>query len=256
MSGVCIAPGPKSLQALAWLARVGASPVEPVRLVSGWSERLARDHVRRLVDAGLLRRVAMTRGQGSLLVITSAGAAMAALPARRVPRSVAPTTWAHTCACAWVAAWLQLRRQTRWAADEQMQWWSEREIAADAFWRHEVRYQDRRGHTTVGHRPDLAVLIAGRPVAVEVELQRKERARHTANLAMYAAHRCGEQPTFGGVVYVTGSDDVARAVRAAAADAGLSEPRLSIRSLDAVVEQTLEAAAVLAYARAQPAGAS
>ena len=58
-----------------------------------------------------------------------------------------------------------------------MRWWSEREILHGAGWRHRFSYQDRRGTARVTHRPDLAVLIAGRPVPVEVELQRKPRAR-------------------------------------------------------------------------------
>ena len=36
---------------------------EPLRLAMGWSEMLAYDHVRRLVGAGLVRRVPMTRGR-------------------------------------------------------------------------------------------------------------------------------------------------------------------------------------------------
>ena len=37
MSGGCIAPGARSLEGLAWLARVGASPQEPLALVMGWN---------------------------------------------------------------------------------------------------------------------------------------------------------------------------------------------------------------------------
>lgn len=250
MSGVSVAPGRQSLHALAWLARVGAAPQEPLRLIIGCSERVARDHVRRLVDAGLVRRVAMTRGDGTLLVITPAGAVRAGYRAARAPRRVAPTTWAHTCACAWTAAWLQLRAQTRWAADTQMQWWSEREILHDAFWRREVRYSDRRGHNTVTHRPDLGVRIAGRPVAVEVELQPKQRARLLGILQTYADLSHGDTPIYGGVIYITPSEDIQRSVRSAAADVGLTSALLSCRSLDDVVEQTIQAADLLTVQRA------
>lgn len=251
MSGMCIAPGPRTLQALAWLARVGAAPQEPLRLVMGWSEMLVYDHVRRLVDAGLVRRVAMTRGHGSLLVTTPAGAVMAGYRAGRAPRSIAPTTWAHTAACAWTAAWLQLRGQTRWAADTQMRWWSEREVLHDAFWRRDVRYTDRRGHNIVTHRPDLGVRIAGRPVPVEVELQRKARVRLVAILQTYAELSLGEQAVYGGVIYVTGSADVARAVRSAATDVGLTAPRFSVRALHDVVEQTIQASLLLGEQRGE-----
>ena len=34
-------PGERSLDGARWLARVGASPLEPLALVMGWSERVA-----------------------------------------------------------------------------------------------------------------------------------------------------------------------------------------------------------------------
>jgi hypothetical protein len=249
MSGACVGPGRRSLEALGWLARVGAAPQEPLRLVMGWSEMLVYDHVRRLVRAGLVRRVAMTRGQGSLLVITPAGAMIAGYPASRAPRSLAPTSWAHASGCAWVSAWLALRLQTRWAADPQMAWWSEREVAQDDFWRRDVRYGDRRGSVRVSHRPDLGVRIAGRPVAVEVELQRKVRARLHGILAMYAQLSLGVDAAYGGVIYIAGSEDVAAAVRRVAVDAGLRAPALSVRALAQVIQQTRAAALQLAERR-------
>ena len=250
MSGVCVGPGRRSLEALGWLARVGAAPHEPLGLVMGWSEMLVYDHVRRLVRAGLVRRVAMTRGHGSLLVITPAGAVIAGYPAGRAPRSLAPTTWAHTSACAWVSAWLALRLQTRWADDPAMAWWSERDVLQDRFWRRDVRYQDRRGSVRVTHRPDLGVRIAGRPVPVEVELQRKVRARLLGILSMYAQLSLGVDAAYGGVIYIAGSEDVAAAVRRVAADAGLRAPALSVRALREVIQQTRAAALELAGRRA------
>jgi hypothetical protein len=229
MSGVSVAPGRRSLQCLAWLARVGASPREPLALVMGWSRAVAYDHVRRLTAAGLVRSVAMTRGEGSLVVLTAAGAVMAGYPAGRALRSVAPTTWAHASACAWASAWLELRGHT---------WWSEREIAQDPFWRRDVRYQDRRGTVRVTHRPDLGVRVAGRPAAIEVELQRKVRARLVGILRMYAELSRGEDAPFSGVLYVTTRDDVADTVRRAARDAGLRAPALSFRTLQDVLQQT------------------
>jgi hypothetical protein len=235
MSRVSVAPGRRSLQGLAWLARVGASPLEPLRLVMGWSTVVAYDHVRRLAGAGLVRSVAMTRGEGSLIVVTAAGAVMAGYPASRALRSVAPTTWAHSSACAWASAWLELRGHT---------WWSEREIAQDPFWRRDVRYKDHRGTVRVTHRPDLGVRVAGRPAAIEVELQRKVRARLLGILSMYAQASEGEDGALGGVLYVTSRADVADAVRRAARDAGLRAPALSFRTFEDVVAQARSAAAL------------
>ena len=251
MSGGCIAPGARSLEGLAWLARVGASPQQPLALVMGWNHSTAYDHVRRLVDAGLVRRVPMTRGDGSLLIVTAAGARVAGYRASWAPRSLGPATWAHAWGCAWTSAWLQLRGQTRWASDPDMRWWSERDILHGDGWRHRFSYQDRRGTAWVTHRPDLAVLIAGRPVPVEVELQRKPRARLLGILRMYDELSAGTQPTYGGVIYVAANKYIADALHDVGADAGLDAPRFSVRALDDVLEQTHAASRELAERRRQ-----
>jgi hypothetical protein len=224
-----VAPGPRSLHGLAWLARVGATPLEPLQLVLGCSRRRALDHVRRLRDAALVRRVAMTRGDGSLLVVTAAGARVAGLPASSAPRSVAPSTWAHASACAWVSAWLQLRGRS---------WVSEREIFDDEFWCHDVRYEDRRGSVRITHRPDLGVQTTAGPVAIEVELQRKAATRLRGICAMYAQLTEDHDAPLGGVIYVTSRHDVAQRVAATAQLVGLKAPALSVRTLQDVVAQT------------------
>jgi hypothetical protein len=227
------APGQRSLQGLGWLARVGVSPLEPWGLVMGWRRTVTYDHARRLTAAGLVRMVRTTRGDGSLVALTPPGAARAGYPASWAPRSVAPSTWAHASACAWVSAWLQLRGH---------HWWSEREILEDAFWRRDVRYRDRRGTARITHRPDLGLQIAGRPAAIEVELQRKTHARLIGTLSMYAEHSDGDDAPLYGVLYVCDRADVADAVKRAALDAGLRAPALSFRTLRDVVEQTRAAA--------------
>ena len=75
-------PGPRSIVALRWLTRVGASPGEPLALVMGWSEQAMYDHVARLQRAGLVTRIPMTRGDGSLIVVTRRRAAGQGRPAR------------------------------------------------------------------------------------------------------------------------------------------------------------------------------
>ena len=227
-----VSPGRQSLQGLAWLARVGATPPEPLRLVMGCSERVAYDHVRRLQSAGLADRIAMRRGHGSLIVITRRGALEAGCPASHAPRSVAPTTWAHASGCAWVSAWLQLRGRD---------WVSEREIANDHFWRHDLRYQDHRGTVRGTHRPDLGVQTAAGPVAIEVELQRKTLGRLRGVLAMYAQLTEHDAP-LDGVIYVTDRPDLADLIRRTAAAVGLDA--LSPRSLQDVIAQTRVAAGV------------
>ena len=119
MSGACVSPGPESLDALAWIARVGATPFDALQLVLGCSRRRALDHVRRLEEAGLVRHEAMRRGAGTLVLRTRAGALEAGCPPRRATRPVPPYAWAHASGCAWVSAWLALRGR---------EWVSEREV--------------------------------------------------------------------------------------------------------------------------------
>ncbi len=228
-----VGPGRRSLEGLGWLARVGASAVEPWRLVMGWSERVARDHVARLEAAGLVERVAMRHGQGALIVVTSPGAIEAGYPATWAPRSMGPSSWAHACGCAWAGAWLELRGRA---------WWSERQVRDSDFWRGEVSYRDRRGTARVTHRPDLGVRVDGKPAAVEVELQRKPRARLLGILEMYAQLTSGEDAPLAGVLYITANQDIAGLVERVARDAGLDRPRLTQRPLGMIIEQTRTAA--------------
>jgi len=237
-------PGPQSLVALRWLTRLGASPGEPLALVMNWTQPGLYDHVARLTHAGLVRRVPMTRGDGSLLVVTPDGARMGGASAGAAPRGVAPTTWAHVVACAWTAAWFDVRGRD---------WLSGREVGADEAWRGEVVYQDGYGRKQrQRHRPDLATFIRnepGLPVAVEVELQRKSTARLRGILAMYAARTAEPGAQLAGVVYVTGPANVNKAVRAAAEASGLTEhsedsaAKLRMLALDDVIAETRDVAA-------------
>ena len=218
--------------ALAWLGRVGASPAEPLELVLRVSERVAYDHVRRLEAAGLVRRVPMRRGDGSLIVLTRRGALEAGYSTSRAPRSISPSTWAHTSACAWASAWLEVRGR---------KWISERDIIDGGFWRFDLHYRDHRGTVRTTHRPDLGVAIQPGLVAIEVELQRKTFARLCGILQMYAELTEDEGP-LAGVIYITGRTDVADLVSRAADSAWLRDGMLSFRTLEQVIEQTRDGA--------------
>jgi hypothetical protein len=230
-------PGPRSLDGLRWLARVGASPGEPLALVMRWSRPVLADHLARLIAAGLVWRVPMTRGDGSLLVVTRDGARMAG--ARRAPRGPGPTSWAHTVACAWTSAWFEVRGRA---------WVSTSEVAQDDGWRGRVSYTDGRGRShLLRHTPDLGTYVGdpGRPVAVEVELQRKSLARLRGILAMYADRTTGPDADLAGIVYVTANADVAAPMRTAASDVQLAEHpggRLRVLDLDDVIAQTRDSA--------------
>ncbi len=235
MRRASVAPGLRSLEGLEWLARVGASPLEPWALVMGWGRAVTYDNARRLAAAGLVRTVRMRQGDGSLFVATAAGAARVGYPASWAVRSIGPSNWAHATACAWVSTWLQLRGHS---------WWSDREIAGDVFWRRTVRYRDHRGTARVPHRPDLAVELAAGPAAIEVEVQRKPRAHLLRVLAMYAESIDDDDDPLAGLLYVCDRVDIAEAVRRAARDAGLADGRcLSVRTKGEVVRQTRTAGA-------------
>ena len=139
------------------------------------------------------------------------------------------------------------------AATQDATWVSEREIALDDFWRHEVRYTDTRGTARVTHRPDLGVHIAAGPVAIEVELQRKSAARLRGICETYALLTGVEGP-LAGVIYVTDRADITAAVKRIAGEVRLADPQLSFRTLDDVVAQTHAAADAHARRDAQRAG--
>jgi hypothetical protein len=179
----------------------------------------------------------MTRGEGSLLVVTRDGARMAG--ASRAPRGLGPTSWAHTVACAWTSAWFEVRGRD---------WLSTSEVAQDDGWRGRVAYTDGRGRShRLRHTPDLGTYVGdpGRPVAVEVELQRKSLARLQGILAMYADRTTRPDGDLAGIVYITANADVASAVRAAASAVHLDEHpggRLRMLALEDVITQTRAAA--------------
>lgn len=230
MAFTALRPGSRSLAGLEWLARVGCSPLEPLAVVMDWSDRVAHDHVRRLTDAGLVRRVAMQRGQGSLIVVTSRGASIAGYPASMAPRSIGPTTWAYAVACAWVSAWLQRRGSV---------WWSEREVADDnSFWRWPVRYNDRRGTIRVTHRPALGIKLAVGYGAIEVHTHQKPPARLLGTMNMYDELTASlDASPITGVLFVTANDVIADQITRAARKAALQPAKLKLRSLSEVIEQ-------------------
>lgn len=232
---------------LVWLARLGATPIEPLALVMQWSQRAAYNHVARMADAGWVRRVRLDRGEGSLLLVTRAGVRRV-LEDHEAPldvdagdelRDVSPTMRAHIVASAWTAAWLDVYGR---------QWIGPRAIGRDTGWSGRVRYADATGIREVSHAPDLGLLTSDeKRVAVEVELQRKPAARLRGILSMYAARGDLE-----GVMYVTGNARVRGALRDVAAGRPLRRGeamrpavigeapagRLRVIALDDVIAQT------------------
>jgi len=199
----------------------------------GWNRSAAYSHLARLQDAGLITRVALPRGEGSLIVITDRGARQASPIVIGAPRSVAPSTWAHTVACAWVAAWLHVRG---------FAYFTTREVALDPYYAQEITYRDGAGQTRhATHRPDLITTAADGPVALEVELQRKSFARLRGILALYGGW-CSANPDhtgLRGVVYVTANQDVTDVVTRVASEYDLEQAQvLRLRTYRDVISET------------------
>jgi len=214
--------GPATLRGLAWLARVGPSPMGAWGCAMGWVERVARRHAQRLEAQGWLERRWTTVGEGPLLVVTRAGVQMTGLELRPA-QTPAPTWWAHWRACAWTAAWLECRGR---------EWLGQREVLELEQWSGQVRWSDGRGRQVARHRPDL---VARGSTPVEVELARKSDSRTGGLMTMYGGWvAAGRIP---GVIYVVGSERTRERIVKIAGDHGL---HVRIELLEAIVEQALE----------------
>jgi hypothetical protein len=225
--------GPAALRVLGWLARVGPATAETVAVAFAWTERRALQCVAQLETDGWIRRQAMTRGDGSLLLVTPGGVDRVRGTARAPSRPPSPTWWSHHVACAWTAAWFTVRGRAIQGPAE---------IDADDSWRGELSWRDGRGPHQVGHRPDLAWLPDGGRVAVEVELARKATPRLEAVLDLHAAWRADGRSA--GVIYVCADELMRDRVVKLAADRGLSRERgggLRAELLDEVQRQAREA---------------
>lgn len=87
--GRAVGPGRRSVEGLAWLARVGASPAETWATAMCWASSTTASHAQRLERTGLLGRSPRHKGQGgALLHATPLGvqfAGVEAAPLRRPP---------------------------------------------------------------------------------------------------------------------------------------------------------------------------
>jgi hypothetical protein len=193
--------------------------VEPWGLAMGLGWRVTYSHAERLQAAGLALR--LYDREGSVLAITAAGRrrvrAEGGEPRQRVLRGVGLR---HARAVSWVAALLTRRGRT---------WLSERELRNRPDWLVPVLWTNSSGT----HRPDAGAEVAGRRVAIEVELSHKAPRRLRAILAGYEA-LIADGTLDGGVLYVSDRDDVLRAVSRAATLVGVPAAAFRTRTLGQV----------------------
>src|SRR3954451_24309685 len=138
-------PGWRSLEALAWLARLEVAGIEPLGLAMGFGRRATYSHVARLIGAGLAVR-GYDAG-GSVVAITAAG--RRAVGADRGDVRAGATHGSglrHARAVSWVAALLTLRDR---------EWVSDLEARRQPEWLVPVVWTGRRA----GHRPDLGIVM-------------------------------------------------------------------------------------------------
>lgn len=189
-----VRPGPGSYRLLDWVARLGASGIEPAGFALGLSRSVVYSHTSRLIDAGLMWRVPINDGNGGVVAVTRRGAADARDRGilAIAPRSQAPSSGVHARAVSWVAARALMKEWT---------WLGPAELGAARGW-------DLARGDGSKHRPDLGLFVGERAVAVEVELHAKASDRLTAILRAY--HAKLEYGGLDAVSYVTDKQHVAR----------------------------------------------
>jgi len=216
-----VRPGPGSYRLLEWVARLGISGIEPVRLALGISQAAVYSHVSRLSQEGLLWRIRVGDGEGGVVAVTRAGSRAARERGARgavSARSVAPSSGRHGREVSWVAASLALRG---------LDWLGPAQLRAGSGWRSQREDGTR-------HMPDLGLVLEdGRRTAIEVELQPKSKARLGLILGGYRALiRAGHLTD---VSYVIDRQDVAELVRRQA-EAALLGDKLHIGPLADIVD--------------------
>ena len=210
-------------EVVAWIARMGAVELGHVRRRWAVGRSVGYALVGRLVDVGLVERVATLPGDPTLLRATDTGIryAQLGLPAAKV----GPGQVDHWLCCADVALWAE----ERWGRGSVI---SERELRFE-----ELASGKPLGSAVVGelpgarpmlHRPDLLVTDNGSLIAIEVELTPKapRRLEHIVRCWRRARH-------LERVLYLVPAGPTQRAVERAVAVTHAQE-RVTVVDLEAV----------------------
>lgn len=210
---------PVAAAILAWLACSGPASSGELEAVAARSSRTVIAHLRRLEAAGLVRSVALLRGEPALHTLTRAGLRAAGRPELETV-AISAASFGHHLAVARVAVALR-------QAGEQVG--GERELRA--FERSErcslasAAVGLARDGGVAWHRPDLVCWRPGPPIAIEVELTVKAPERLRTIVRSWARSRL-----IGHVVYYA-PPAAARAVGAAVHDESAGA-RVSVLALE------------------------
>jgi hypothetical protein len=203
-----------------WIARMGAVAIGHVQGRYGICRSVSYEVVARLVEAGLIERVATLPGDPTLLCTTPQGIAYAGLglPAARVGAGAVD----HWLACADVAIWAE----RRWSRDSLM---SERELRFAELDASKPIASAIVGELPDGrpmlHRPDLVIRDDGHTLAIEVELTPKAPRRLEHIVRCWRRARYVER-----VLYMVPAGPTQRAVERAVA-ATHAQERVIVREL-------------------------
>jgi hypothetical protein len=204
-----------------WISRLGAVGVGHVGGKLGVGRSVAYDVVARLVDARLLERVALLRGERVLIRATAEGNGVAelGLPVARIT----PALVSHWLACADVALWAERRYGSEAVI-------SERELRLLEQIEGRPIASAEVGELPSGaprlHRPDLAIRNgAERPTAIEVELSPKAPWRLQAIVRAWRRAANVER-----VIYLAAPGETMRGVERAVARSH-AQARVAIREI-------------------------
>jgi hypothetical protein len=224
-----VGPGPRSVEGLAWLARVGPASGLVWSAAMGWAPATGRSHSIRLRQAGLLEHAARLPVQrGPLLYATALGVQCSGVVAVALRKPPSTVSLEHHDACALTAAYLTQRGRKMRAP---------RELLCDERWVGELGWREhgelRRRH----HRPDLiATVDEGRVLAIEVELSSKSPARLRSILTLYGAWLA--EGRIDSLLYLVAGERQRRHLARCAQQTGLQAgPRFGVQPLSEIADR-------------------
>lgn len=261
MSTGATRPGPRSLDLLDVVCRLGAAERRPLGLICNFGEATLDDHISRLVDAGYLRR--KTHCGALVLLPTEKGWKNSAHRARPVTNYLLR----HAVEVSWAAAWtttesfhqameqtfeLELKAPGHWLSESAM-------ILSGPPWGpdgNEAAHIRRAQRAAVA---DIGVIFGNQAVLIEVELSAKAKGRLRRRFEMWESSwgfLRDESLKLAGVVYVY-ADQYVRGVVASVANERRSRfeairfSRYEVLPSDVVALRFAELAEIKSAVRAQ-----
>ena len=162
----------RDFEVVLWLARIGVCEIRHIQERFNVGRTVAYRLVARLIDAQLVERITLFRGEAALLRATKGGIRFSGLGLQQA--RLHPGEWRHWLVCADVALWIE----RNWGPDALM---TDRELRWTELHSRwpiaSATVGERFDHGPLLHRPDLVIRAPLGLVAVEVELTPKAPRR-------------------------------------------------------------------------------